>query len=219
MRRQILLTIVFHFILCTGYVEPKEKFVRKDTKGLEYEPISEEKLASLRTETIKDSTPSETLTGQNKKGVKDDSTAKETLDSLPSETVPSYPVKDTSTGELEVESQDDVILEQSSLGLPLEKVDQDHNTKLESLEKGNTVDGKEPVSTKQLDSSHTKQNGKYVKKGHILFFHNAGTRSHLIALNALAEGLVEHGHRVTSVQYMKSNIRHENYTEVLIQDK
>ena len=184
MRRHILLVIVFHFILCTGYVEPKEKFVRTDTKGLENEPILEEKLASLPTEINKDATPPEP----------------------------------------EVELQDDAILEQSSLELPLEKVEQHHNAKLESLdkgtkEKGNTVDRKEPMPTKELDLSHTKENGQYVKKGHILFFHNAGTRSHLIALNALGEGLVEHGHQVTSVQYMKSNINHENYTEVLIQDK
>ena len=189
MRRHILLVIVFHFILCMGYVEPKEKFVRKDTKGLENEPISEEKLASLPTEINKDATPPEP----------------------------------------EVELQDGAILEQSSLELPLEKVKQHHNAKLESLdkvtrgkgakEKSNTVDPREPMATKELDLSHTKESSQYVKKGHILFFHNAGTRSHLIALNALAEGLVEHGHRVTSVQYMKSNIKHENYTEVLIQDK
>ena len=189
MRRYILLAIVFHFILCMGYVEPKEKFARKDTKGLENEPISEEKLASLPNEIIKDATPTEP----------------------------------------EVELQDDTILEQSSLELPLEKVEQHHNAKLESLdngtkgkgtkEKNNTVDRKDPMATKELDLSDTKESRQYVKKGHILFFHNAGTRSHLIALNALAEGLVEHGHRVTSVQYMKSNINHENYTEVLIQDK
>ena len=56
MRRYILLFIVFHFILCTGYVEPKEKFVRKDTKGLEDEPISEEKLIEI-TDTLKKKFP------------------------------------------------------------------------------------------------------------------------------------------------------------------
>ena len=60
---------------------------------------------------------------------------------------------------------------------------------------------------------------KASQKGHILFFHNAGTRSHLIAMNALAEGLVEYGHRVTTVFYAKSNIVHENYKEILIEDR
>ena len=57
------------------------------------------------------------------------------------------------------------------------------------------------------------------QKGHILFFHNAGTRSHLIAMNALAEGLVEHGHQVTSVIYAESKIINKNYKEILIEDK
>ena len=57
------------------------------------------------------------------------------------------------------------------------------------------------------------------QKGHILFFHNAGTRSHLIAMSALAEGLVEQGHQVTSVIYAKSNIVNDNYKEILIEDR
>ena len=57
------------------------------------------------------------------------------------------------------------------------------------------------------------------KKGHVLFFHNAGTRSHLIAMAALAEGLVEQGHQVTSVFYAKSNIKNENYKEILVEDR
>ena len=57
------------------------------------------------------------------------------------------------------------------------------------------------------------------QKGHILFFHNAGTRSHLIAMNAFAEGLVENGYRVTSAIYAESKITHDNYKEILIKDK
>ena len=57
------------------------------------------------------------------------------------------------------------------------------------------------------------------EKGHILFFHTMGSRSHLIAMSALAEGLVQHGHKVTTVFYAKSNIVHENYKEILIEDK
>ena len=57
------------------------------------------------------------------------------------------------------------------------------------------------------------------KKGHVLLFHNAGTRSHLIAMNALVEGLVEHGHQVTSLTYAESKIDNPNYKEILVEDK
>ena len=57
------------------------------------------------------------------------------------------------------------------------------------------------------------------QKGHILFFHPAGTRSHLIAMNGFAEGLVENGYRVTSAIYAESKIIHDNYKEILIEDK
>ena len=56
-------------------------------------------------------------------------------------------------------------------------------------------------------------------KGHVLIFHNAGTRSHLMALNALAEGLVEHDNKVTSIIYAESKITNENYREILVEDK
>ena len=56
-------------------------------------------------------------------------------------------------------------------------------------------------------------------KGHILFFHNQGTRSHLIVMSALAKELVENGYIVTTIFYAKSNIVHENYNEFLIEDK
>ena len=62
-------------------------------------------------------------------------------------------------------------------------------------------------------------NEKLSNKGHILFFHNAGTRSHLIAMSALMEGLLDHGHKVTAVVYAKSKIVNGNYKEILIEDK
>ena len=71
------------------------------------------------------------------------------------------------------------------------------------------------------DVLHTEKNNleKPPQKGHILFFHNAGTRSHLIAMTALVEGLVEQGHLVTSVFYAKSNIKNKNYKEILVEDR
>ena len=56
-------------------------------------------------------------------------------------------------------------------------------------------------------------------KGHILFFHNQGTRSQLIVMSALAQALLDHGYEVTTVFYAKSNIVHKNYNENLIEDR
>ena len=58
------------------------------------------------------------------------------------------------------------------------------------------------------------------KKGNILFFHNAGTTSHLIVMSALAKGLAQDGHKVTTVMYksmVKGNIT--NYNELIIKDR
>ena len=62
-------------------------------------------------------------------------------------------------------------------------------------------------------------NVKERTKGHILFFHNAGTKSHLIALNGLVESLVEHGYEVTTVFYAKSKFEHKNYNQIVIEDR
>lgn len=51
-------------------------------------------------------------------------------------------------------------------------------------------------------------------KGHILFFHHAGTTSHLNVLKSLAGGLLERGHKVTTAFYGKTQIEHDNYTEI-----
>lgn len=90
-----------------------------------------------------------------------------------------------------------------------------------SIEKSNEAIKDAVTSNGRTDLPHMEheRHNKPSRKGHILFFHNAGTRSHLIAMTALAEGLVDHGHKVTSLFYAKSNIMHENYTEILIEDK
>ena len=56
-------------------------------------------------------------------------------------------------------------------------------------------------------------------KGHILFFHTVGTRSHIHVAKALIEGLLNTGHSVTAGFYHSTNIIHENYTELLIADR
>ena len=48
---------------------------------------------------------------------------------------------------------------------------------------------------------------------------NQGTRSHLFAMSAVAQALLDHGYTVTTVFYDKSNIVHENYNEILIEDR
>ena len=56
-------------------------------------------------------------------------------------------------------------------------------------------------------------------KGHVLFFHHAGTTSHINVLKSLATGLLNNGHKVTTAFYGKTNIAHENYTEIFIKDR
>ena len=38
-------------------------------------------------------------------------------------------------------------------------------------------------------------------------------------MSAVAQALLEHGYEVTTVFYAKSNIVHENYNEILIEDR
>lgn len=52
----------------------------------------------------------------------------------------------------------------------------------------------------------------------ILFFHNAGTRSHLHVMFPIAEELLERGHTVTGAFFSPSGIQHPNYTEILLPD-
>ena len=75
-------------------------------------------------------------------------------------------------------------------------------------------------STTKLNKTQSKvEDTDSPTKGHILFFHNAGTRSHLIVMSALAQGLLDHGYVVTTLFFAKSNIVHENYNEILIEDR
>ena len=74
---------------------------------------------------------------------------------------------------------------------------------------------KEDADLKKGSTAKETLNFSANEKGHILFFHNAGTGSHLITMKALAEGLVEHGHQVTSVWYAESKIKHNNFREIL----
>ena len=217
MRRQIFLATVFYLILNIGYAEPNEKIIGKNIKIAKNEPIPEETLASLPNRINQDTLISKTEL--NDREIKDESISKETRDSVQPHMIQSHQVRDASTEKIEAEIKDNDIFIQYGSELPVKEGNPDRNTKDPSLKESKAVVPKAPILSKAHDSSPIKRNSQYSKKGHILFFHNAGTRSHLIALNALAEGLVEHGHRVTSVQYMKSNIKHENYTEVLIQDK
>ena len=59
----------------------------------------------------------------------------------------------------------------------------------------------------------------FPKKGHILFFHHAGTTSHINVLKSLASGLLEEGHQVTTAFYSKINIAHANHTAITFKDR
>ena len=57
-------------------------------------------------------------------------------------------------------------------------------------------------------------------KGNILFFHHLGTKSHVILLSALAEGLASHGYNVTAVWFTKMSQKDtSNYTQRIITDR
>ena len=80
---------------------------------------------------------------------------------------------------------------------------------------------KEDTKIQENVENPTKSNEKSTKpplKGHLLMFHNQGTRSHLIVMSALAKALLENGYKVTTVFYAKMDIVHENYNEILIKD-
>ena len=53
---------------------------------------------------------------------------------------------------------------------------------------------------------------------HILMFHPWNTKSHRIQQNALLEGFLARGHRVTGVFPQSSNIKNERYTEIVVED-
>ena len=48
----------------------------------------------------------------------------------------------------------------------------------------------------------------------ILLVHELGTKSHLIQLFPIIEGLLEQGHTVNAAIFSPSKIKHENYTEI-----
>ena len=53
----------------------------------------------------------------------------------------------------------------------------------------------------------------------ILFFHHYGSLSHLHFIRPLAEELARKGHNVTFVQFASSGFRHENFTEILVENR
>merc|ERR1719320_1751698 len=56
------------------------------------------------------------------------------------------------------------------------------------------------------------------KASHILMFHPWNTKSHRIQQNALLEGFLARGHRVTGVFPQSSSIKHDRYTEIVVED-
>ena len=45
-----------------------------------------------------------------------------------------------------------------------------------------------------------------------------GTKSHLIQLYPIVEKLLDSGHKVTGIYFNSAKIKHENYTEILIEN-
>ena len=51
---------------------------------------------------------------------------------------------------------------------------------------------------------------------HIMFFHNIGTRSHIIQMKPLIKELLDRGNAVTAAIFASTELAHENLTEVLL---
>ena len=56
-------------------------------------------------------------------------------------------------------------------------------------------------------------------KQHILMFHPWGTPSHKQQLKPLILGLLEAGNEVTAALFFKTEITHQHYTEIVVEDK
>ena len=55
--------------------------------------------------------------------------------------------------------------------------------------------------------------------GHVLMYHPWSTRSHRQQNNALLEGLLARGHRVTGVVPQSTHFNNINYTEIIVEDR
>ena len=53
---------------------------------------------------------------------------------------------------------------------------------------------------------------------HVLFFHNFGSKSHIIQFSPIVKELLEQGHEVTAVFFHSLKVKHENYTEIVAPD-
>lgn len=85
--------------------------------------------------------------------------------------------------------------------------------------RGNLVINSAPENSKITENIEEIVQKSPTRKGHILFFLQLGTKSHIFFMKSLVEGLLQNGHEVTTIFYVKTNIVHENYTEVLIKDR
>lgn len=70
----------------------------------------------------------------------------------------------------------------------------------------------------KLSSSYFK-NTVEARPGHVLLYHPWNTKSHRMTQNALLQGLLARGHEVTGVFPQHSDIRNENYTEIVVEDR
>merc|ERR1711862_429300 len=70
----------------------------------------------------------------------------------------------------------------------------------------------------EYTQTRDKMKGEDRELKHIVFFHNVGTGSHLQGIRAMAQGLLQKGHKVTTILYQPLRITHAHYKEILIED-
>ena len=54
---------------------------------------------------------------------------------------------------------------------------------------------------------------------HLLMYFPWNTRSHRMQQNAILEGMLAQGHTVTGVFPQKYKEKHQNYTEIIVEDR
>ena len=99
--------------------------------------------------------------------------------------------------------------------------DEVHNNGKEGL--GNTRIKDIPAETKGTSIGQIEEGVKDIGKAnesgrnlHILMYHPWGTKSHRGQQRALILGLLHNGHKILGVFADESDLKHENYTEVVV---
>ena len=83
---------------------------------------------------------------------------------------------------------------------------------------GNLPDKPKRGSLATIESKESETKDSIRIKKHILMFHPWGTRSHMNQFKPLIIGLLKAGNSITAVFTRETNIVHDDYTEIIVED-